>query len=76
MRKVKLLVAMLAMVLLLATPAFAQASSSVTQESNQFGVVDDSVCSQVYNIAVQQSTVGNRGDNTVLIGINTTNNCL
>ena len=53
-----MLVAMLAMVLLLAAPAFAQ--SFVNQESDQFGVVDHSVCSQVTNVGVQQFNAGNQ----------------
>ena len=53
MRKVMLLAAMLAMALAATAPAFGQ--GFVNQEANQFGVVDDSVCSQVYNIAVQQT---------------------
>ena len=40
-----MLAAMLAMVLAAAAPAFAQ--TFVNQEADQFGVVDDSVCSQV-----------------------------
>ena len=58
MRKVVMLVAMLAMVLLLAAPAFAQ--SFVNQEADQFGVVDHSVCSQVTNVGVQQFNAGNQ----------------
>jgi hypothetical protein len=58
MRKVMLLAAMLAMALAAAAPAFGQ--GFVNQEANQFGVVDDSVCSQVYNIAVQQYNAGNQ----------------
>ena len=38
------LVAMLAMVLALAAPAFAQ-DSIVNQEADQFGIVDDSISS-------------------------------
>jgi hypothetical protein len=64
MRKVMLLAAMLAMALAAAAPAFGQVGA-VNQESNQFGVVDDSVCSQVYNIAVQQY---NAGDQTAAAG--------
>ncbi len=60
MRKVIMLVAMLAMVLLLAAPAFAQDFSFVNQEANQFGVVDESVCSQVFNVAVQQFNAGDQ----------------
>ena len=63
MRKVMLLAAMLAMALAAAAPAFGQ--GFVNQEANQFGVVDDSVCSQVYNIAVQQY---NTGDQTAAAG--------
>src|SRR5215211_2228930 len=58
MRKVMLLAAMLAMALAAAAPAFGQ--GIVNQEANQFGVVDDSVCSQVYNIAVQQYNAGDQ----------------
>src|SRR5918998_1878725 len=58
MRKVMLLAAMLAMVLAAAAPVFAQ--GQVNQSANQFGVVDDSVCSQVYNIAVQQYNAGDQ----------------
>ncbi len=58
MRKVMLLAAMLAMVLAAATPVFAQ--SFVNQDSDQFGVVDDSVCSQVTNVGVQQFNAGNQ----------------
>nr|MDQ5818484.1 hypothetical protein [Actinomycetota bacterium] len=61
MRKVMLLAAMLAMVLLAAAPAFGQ--GFVNQEADQFGVVDDSVCSQVYNIAVQQYNAGDQTAN-------------
>ena len=59
MRKVVMLVAMLAMVLVFAAPAFAQVSV-VNQEANQFGVVDDSVSSQVFNVAVQQFNAGDQ----------------
>ncbi len=58
MRRVMLLAAMLAMVLLAAAPAFGQ--GSVNQEADQSGEVDDSVCSQVYNIAVQQYNAGDQ----------------
>src|SRR3712207_9390527 len=61
MRKVMLLAAMLAMALAAAAPAFGQ--GFVNQEANQFGVVDDSVCSQVYNIAVQQYNAGDQTAN-------------
>ena len=61
MRKVVMLVEMLAMVLLLAAPAFAQTvEAEVEQEAGQFGVVDDSVCSQVYNVGVQQVNAGDQ----------------
>ena len=59
MRKVMVLVAMVAMVLVLAAPAYAQ-DSFVNQEVGQFGVVDDSVSSQVFNVAVQQFNAGNQ----------------
>ncbi len=63
MRKVLLLVlllaAMLAMVLATAAPAFAQ-ETFVNQESDQFGVVDNSLCSQVTNVGVQQFNAGNQ----------------
>ena len=59
MRKVMVLVAMLAMVLVMAAPAFAQ-DSFVNQEVGQFGVVDDSVSSQVFNVAVQQFNAGDQ----------------
>jgi hypothetical protein len=52
------LVAMVAMVLVLAAPASAQ--TFVNQEANQFGVVDDSVSSQVFNVAVQQYNTGDQ----------------
>ena len=52
------LVAMLAMVLVMAAPAYAQ--TFVNQEVDQFGVVDDSVSSQVFNVAVQQFNAGNQ----------------
>ncbi len=58
MRKVMLLAAMVAMALAAAAPAFGQ--GFVNQEADQFGVVDDSVCSQVYNIAVQQYNAGDQ----------------
>ena len=58
MRKVMLLAAMLAMALAAAAPAFGQ--GYVNQQANQLGVVDDSVCSQVYNIAVQQYNAGDQ----------------
>ena len=58
MMKVMVLVAMLAMVLVIAAPAYAQ--TFVNQEVDQFGVVDDSVSSQVFNVAVQQFNAGNQ----------------
>src|SRR5918992_1191110 len=58
MRKVMLLAAMLAMALAAAAPAFGQ--GIVNQEANQFGAVDDSICSQVYNIVVQQYNAGDQ----------------
>src|SRR3712207_2680273 len=63
MRKLMLLAAMLAMVLAAAAPVFGQETeiqSEVEQEATQTGVVDDSVCSQVYNIAVQQYNAGDQ----------------
>ena len=59
MRKVMVLVAMLAVMLVGAAPAFAQ-ESFVNQQAAQFGVVDDSVSSQVFNVAVQQYNAGNQ----------------
>ncbi len=61
MRKVMLLAAMLAMALAAAAPAFGQ--GFVNQEADQSGEVDDSVCSQVYNIAVQQYNAGDQTAN-------------
>jgi LPXTG-motif cell wall-anchored protein len=66
MRKVMLLAAMLAMALAAAAPVFAQDGGDVgivNQQADQFGVVDDSVCSQVYNIAVQQYNAGDQSAN-------------
>jgi hypothetical protein len=62
LRKAMLLTAMLAMALAAVAPAFAQ-DSIVNQEADQSGVVDDSVCSQVYNIAVQQYNAGDQNAN-------------
>ena len=56
------LVAMLAVMLVAAAPAFAQVSI-VNQQVGQFGVVDDSVSSQVYNVAVQQYNAGSQSAN-------------
>ena len=61
MRKVMLLAAMLAMALAAAAPAFGQ--GFVNQEADQSGVVEDSVCSQVFNIAVQQYNAGDQTAN-------------
>ena len=57
-----LLAAMLAMVLAAVAPAVAQ-DSFVNQETDQSGAVDDSVCSQVYNIVVQQYNAGDQTAN-------------
>ena len=57
-----LLTAMLAMALAAVAPAFAQ-DGIVNQEADQSGEVDDSVCSQVYNIAVQQYNAGDQSAN-------------
>ncbi len=62
MRKVMVLVAVLAMMPTFAAPAFAQVSV-VNQQAGQFGVVDDSISSQVYNIAVQQLNAGDQTAN-------------
>ncbi len=62
MRKAMLLTAMLAMALAAVAPAFAQ-DSIVNQEADQSGIVDDSVCSQVFNIAVQQYNAGDQNAN-------------
>ena len=59
MRKVMVLAAMLAMVLVLAAPAYAQVNI-VNQGVDQFGVVDDSISSQVFNVAVQQFNAGDQ----------------
>ncbi len=61
-----LLAAMLAMALAAAAPVFAQDGGNVgivNQQADQFGVVDDSVCSQVFNIAVQQYNAGDQTAN-------------
>ena len=60
MRKIMLLGAMLAMALAAVAPAFAQTEAEVEQEAEQFGVVDDSICSQVFNIAIQQYNAGDQ----------------
>ena len=59
MRKLMVLVAMVAMVLVLAAPASAQ-TFVVNQEADQIGVVDDSVASQVFNVGVQQFNAGDQ----------------
>ena len=59
MRKVMVLVAMVAMILALAAPAFAQ-EFEVEQELNQYGAVSDSIASQVYNVGVQQVNFGDQ----------------
>jgi hypothetical protein len=46
----------------LAAPVFAQVSV-VSQEADQFGVVDDSICSEVFNAAVQQYSAGDQNAN-------------
>ena len=62
--------AMLAMALAAVAPAFAQ-DGIVNQEADQSGEVDDSVCSQVFNIAVQQYNAGDQTANaSALAGAN------
>ena len=56
-----MLAAMLSMGLAATAPAFGQ--GVVNQETDQLGVVDDSVCSQVFNIAVQQYNAGDQTAN-------------
>ena len=46
----------------LAAPVFAQ-DSLVNQNADQVGAVDDSVCSQVHNAAVQQYNAGDQNAN-------------
>ncbi len=46
----------------MAAPVFAQ-GSVVNQNADQFGLVNDSICSQVYNIAVQQYNAGDQNAN-------------
>jgi len=60
-----LLAAMLAMALAAAAPVFGQ--DYVNQQADQYGAVSDSLCSQVYNIAVQQY---NAGDQTAMADAN------
>jgi hypothetical protein len=43
----------------LAAPVFAQ-DSGVNQNADQVGLVNDSICSQVYNVAVQQYNAGDQ----------------
>jgi hypothetical protein len=62
LRKAMLSAAMLAMALAAVAPAFAQ-DGIVNQEADQSGEVDDSVCSQVFNIAVQQYNAGDQSAN-------------
>ena len=57
-----ILAAMLAMVLVVAAPAFAQVRI-VDQQAAQFGVVDESISSQVFNVAVQQYNAGKQSAN-------------
>lgn len=59
MRKAMLLAAMVAMVLVMAAPAYAQ-PFFVNQSVDQFAVVDHSVSSQVFNVAVQQVNFGDQ----------------
>src|SRR3712207_1925150 len=61
MRKLMVLVAMVAMVLALAAPVFAQeVEFEVEQELSQYGAVSDSISSQVYNVGVQQINFGDQ----------------
>jgi hypothetical protein len=46
----------------LAAPVFAQ-DSGVNQNADQVGLVNDSICSQVYNVAVQQYNAGDQNAN-------------
>jgi hypothetical protein len=62
LRKAMLSAAMLTMALAAVAPAFAQ-DGIVNQEADQSGEVDDSVCSQVFNIAVQQYNAGDQTAN-------------
>jgi hypothetical protein len=62
LRKAMLLAATLAMALAAVAPAFAQ-DSIVNQEVDQTGIIDNSVCSQVFNIAVQQYNAGDQTAN-------------
>ena len=43
----------------LAAPVFAQ-DSGVNQNADQVGLVNDNICSQVYNVAVQQYNAGDQ----------------
>jgi hypothetical protein len=46
----------------MAAPVFAQVSV-VNQNADQVGLVNDSICSQVYNVAVQQYNAGDQNAN-------------
>jgi hypothetical protein len=59
-KKLMAMVAMLALMLVAAAPAFAQDVTIVNQQAAQFGVVDDSISSQVFNVAAQQYNAGNQ----------------
>ena len=62
MRKLMVLVAMMALMLAWAAPAFADTEFEFTfeQELSQWGSVEHSVASQVYNVGVQQANFGNQ----------------
>ena len=47
----------------LAAPVFAQ-GSIVNNNADQFGLVNDGICSQVYNVAVQQYNAGDQNANS------------
>ena len=68
MRKLMVMVAMLALMLVVAAPAFAQVSV-VSQQAEQFGVVDDSISSQVFNVGVQQYNAGNQSANATAVAV-------
>ena len=63
MKKLMAMVAMLALMLVAAAPAFAQDVTIVNQQAAQFGVVDDSISSQVFNVVGQQYNSGNQAAN-------------
>src|SRR3712207_3057737 len=69
MRKLMVLVAMVALMLALAAPAaFAQEFEfTFEQELSQWGAVEDSVGSQVYNVGVQQANFGDQEAEAVAI---------